>query len=539
MSTVAEVVIAELQTAGIDRVFGLPGGENVHVMEALRRSSLPFHLTSREAAAAFMASAYARLTGRPGAALSTLGPGAVHAAAGLAHAYLDREPVVLLTAQGPGGVRTAHTHQSLDLETMFGPIVKGSFTLSQQEPELAVREALATALSGRPGPVHLALSNEQAGARAKAGQDKNQPGSGGEPASNTPLTTQMQRAVEALRGCHRPLLLVGLGVEPEAPYREIQTLAEALSAPVLVTPKAKGALAEDHPLAGGTLGLTRTDPAYQLLEEADCLLAVGFDVVELVRPWEHTGQLIWIAPWVNRDPALPAAASFVGPMAPTLRQLSETRVPADPSWGADRVAQHLARHAPDLTPEPAPGRLHPRQVLRALREALPPEAPITTDVGSHKILFSLEWPAYHPNRFLVSNGLSSMGYALPAAIAARLALPGLPVACTVGDAGLAMSLGDLGLLRELGGRLVILVFRDGALDLIRSHQQRAGHPAFGTEFEPPDFVRIARAYGLQAGRADSPTSLHNLLDQALMAESPTLIETVIDPAGYLTALGSG
>jgi acetolactate synthase-1/2/3 large subunit len=289
------------------------------------------------------------------------------------------------------------------------------------------------------------------------------------------------------------------------------------------------------------MGLTQTDPAYAVLQEADCVLAVGFDPVELVRPWSHPAPLLWIAPWENADPALPAAAEIVGALAPSLIRLAEARPAVEADWGEARVARHradFARQRVASAPEPGTAsgrsRMSPQQVLGALREVLPEETLVGVDVGSHKILACLDWPMSLPNRFLVSNGLSSMGYGLPAAVAAGLAFPDTPALCLTGDAGLAMTLGELGTLAEAGGPVLVVVFKDDALDLIRSHQRRAGLPSFGTEFRGPDFSRIAEAHGIEGVRAADPSAVAKAAERALRAKAPLLIEAVIDPAAYPT-----
>jgi acetolactate synthase-1/2/3 large subunit len=332
----------------------------------------------------------------------------------------------------------------------------------------------------------------------------------------------------------RPVIVVGLGLEPERPYGELVGLAEALQAPVIVTPKIKGAISDEHPLSAGTIGLTPQDPVYELLGEADLVLAVGFDVVEIVRPWSHPAPLVWIAPWSNLGPTLPAQAELAGPVGPVLTCLATVPPLPAADWGADRVAEQRRRH-PTLNParlgsEP----LTPQAVLHVLREALPRAALLTTDVGSHKILACLEWPAYVPNRFLVSNGLSSMGYGLPAAVAAGIVDPSSPIVCLTGDAGLAMTLGELGTLSRADVPVTVVVLKDHALDLIRSHQRRSGKPTFATEFEAPDFVRVAEAHGIQASHVSNETAFTAALKRAVESSRPALIEVAIDPRTYPT-----
>ncbi len=529
--TVAEIVANHLVSAGITTVFGLPGGENVQVMEALRRQGMQFVLVRNESSAVFMADAMARLTGKPGVCLTTLGPGAMNAVAGVAHAYLERSPVLILTAQTPEHLLPYHTHQVLDVEAIFRPITKGTFAVTADNAAAVMAEALALTTQGRPGPVHLCISNEVA---SLAARDHPTQVSSSRPGMPSERTIDLAAARRLLQQAQRPVIVAGVGLEPEQPYTQLRELAEAAHAPVIVTPKAKGALPDDHPLAAGVIGLTRTDPAYQILDEADAIIAVGFDVVELVKPWQETAPLIWVAPWANEDPKVAALAEFVGPMQPILEQFSDLPFASTADWGEGRVARWRAAQAARPLPPPQAGRLRPQTVLQVLRQELPREMLVTTDVGSHKILAALTWPAYTPNRYLLSNGLSCMGYGLTAAIAASLALNRQPTVALTGDAGLAMVMGELALLHELQTPVIVVVFNDSALDLIRSAQVRAKHPAFGTTFTNPNFAQIAAAYGLDAYHAYDEASCLAAIQTALAAGRPCLIEALIDPVSYPT-----
>ena len=285
-----------LWAAGIDTVFGLPGGETVELLDALRRRAIRFVLAHDESAAAFMAEAWARVTGVPGVCLTTLGPGAANAVAGVAHAYLDRAPLLLITAQKPDALLPDYTHQVLDLHALFRPITKASIPLNADNVLTAVPRALHLAQEGRPGPVHLQLSNEDAAAPVAERSPSTPAFAPARSPDSASWDEALARAGELLTHAAKPLILAGLGLEPQRPYAALRALAEAMQAPVVVTPKAKGGLPDDHPLAAGTLGLTASDPAYALLDEADCLLAVGFDVVELVKPWRQPAPLIWLGP---------------------------------------------------------------------------------------------------------------------------------------------------------------------------------------------------------------------------------------------------
>jgi acetolactate synthase I/II/III large subunit len=537
MRTVAEVVADQLEAAGVRFAFGMPGGETVEVLEALRRRGIRFELAHDEGSAVFMADAVARVTGKPALVLTTLGPGATNAVAGVAHAYLDRSPLIILTAQKPDHLLPDYTHQVLDLHALFSPITKRTIKITAANVATAVAEAITLATTGRPGPVHLQLSNEEAGVEAVSSYQ----GSGirdhlsvSSERIETLVTTPYFPAALPLFEARRPVIVAGVGLEPEGPYEALRELAEMANAPVIVTPKAKGALPDDHPLSAGTIGLTRMDPVYEILEEADCIVAVGFDVVELVKEWQHPAPLIWVAPWANEDPVLPAAAEMVGPLEPILRQLCDADFQTAPEWGAQRVDAFRRKLAARPLPAPAVGRLLPQAVLESMRRHAGRDTLLAVDVGSHKIFSSLEWPTLEPNRFLVSNGLSCMGFALPSAIAASLAMDNAPTLCLIGDGGLAMCMGELGVLSRLNLPVTVVVMVDGAIDLIRSAQLRNRRPVHGTEFPPPDFSAIAAAYGIHAQRVGDTESCNQALQTALTSSRPTLIEAMIDPVGYPT-----
>jgi len=530
MTSVADYLADRLALAGVERVYGLPGGENVEILDAIRRSGINFILARNESSACFMAATEARLTGTIGVALTTLGPGAANAYAGLAHAHLDRAPVLLVSAANDPEVVGKHTHQVIDLKAVFRPICKLSAELTAAKAARTISEALTLARQNRPGPVHISLHNRIAtqaiGDLAPAPSPRTM---------SAPRATDANVAQDLLRNKRRPIVIVGLGLEPDQPYRQIRALAEALNAPLIDTPKSKGALSAKRPLFAGTIGLTREDPAYELLDEADCILAVGFDVVELVKPWDYQKPLIWIANWSNHDPAIACDLELVGNIAETLTALGDIQAQTAPGWGAERVRRFRAALARRPLPRPASGRILPQTFLASLRANAPDDIIVTTDVGSHKIFAALEWPARSPNRYFVSNGLSAMGFGLSSAIAAA-EVSGQPVVCITGDAGLAMVAGELGLLTERKLPLLIAVMNDSALDLIRAAQLRRRRPAFGTEFSNPDYAYIAKAHGMAYRRVASRAECDAALRAGLAARAPMLLDMMIDPVGYPTSV---
>ena len=529
MATVAEYLAEQLNAAGVTRVYGLPGGENVEILEAIRRRGIDFLLVKNESSALFMAATEARLSGKIGVALTTLGPGAANAAAGLAHAYLDRAPLLLITATNDPDLIGRHTHQVLDLAALFQPICKLSAELSTRNAIQSIQRALSLAKAGRPGPVHLSLHNRIARQEAERSVAPSL-------ASSTPQLIDDRDALRALLSDKRkPIIALGLGLEPGAPYAAIRELAERWSAPVIDTPKSKGALSSDHSLFAGTVGLTRTDPVYELLDEADCIVAIGFDVVELVKPWDYKTLLVWIANWENHDPAIPSQWEAVGAIDDILKSIGDINCRSAETWGAERVRRFREGQSRVSPPNARAQRILPQTFLASLRENTPEDIVVTTDVGSHKIFAALNWPAWAPNRYFVSNGLSAMGFGLCSAIAAA-ALTGEPAVCITGDAGLAMVMGELGLLVERQLPVLVVIMNDNALDLIRSAQLRAGRAAFGTEFYNPDFELIARAYGIEYRRVESKGDCDAAIRAGMTRRAPMLIDVMVDPVGYPTTV---
>lgn len=530
MTTVAAYFAEALKAAGVERVYGLPGGENVEILEAIRRCGLDFVLVKNESSAIFMAATDARLSGMIGVALTTLGPGATNAAAGLAHAHLDRAPVLLITATTDPELLGRHTHQVLDLSAIFQPICKFSAELSASNAARAIQRALRLTRSGRPGPAHLSLHNRIALQEVELAFEP-------DTATAAALGDIDVDAVRALLADKRqPIIVVGLGLEPDAPYDTLRDLAERLGAPVIDTPKSKGALTAEHPLFAGTIGLTRADPVYELLDEADCIVAIGFDVVELVKPWDYDTPLVWIAGWENRDPQIASEWEAFGRIDDILNLLNDLHCKRAQNWGAERVRQFRDKQSRGSLPTPSAKRVLPQTFLASLRENTPDDIIVTTDVGSHKIFAALNWPARAPNRYFVSNGLSAMGFGLCSAIAAAAAVNGDPVVCVTGDAGLAMVMGELGLLVERQLPVLVFIMNDAALDLIRSAQLRAARPAYGTEFLNPDFEFVARAYGIAYRRVESQEDCDVAIREGLSRRAPMLIDVILDPVGYPTTV---
>ncbi|HYL75551.1 MAG TPA: thiamine pyrophosphate-binding protein [Bryobacteraceae bacterium] len=517
MANHAEAMAQTLAARGVEYVFGLPGGEIVAFIDACRRSGLRFLLTGHEASAAWMAQVVGQITGVPGVCASTLGPGATNLITGVANAFLDRAPMLAVTAQIPSAALATMTHQRLPLNDLFSPIAKGSFRAGDFDTIQLMNHAMDLATAPRPGPVHVSLGSDLAVQEYSAGTSMRA-------VSITPNSAHIDQIAGRLQTAARPLVLIGLGATPST-GPAIRAFVERLQAPFLVTPKVKGIVPEDHPLfAGVASGMAMDRPIVEAIKSADLIVAIGFDPVECDKTWFAEVNVVAL------DTAPMAEGSYapleaIGDLAPMLDELSKKTAQC-PNW---LPALPLIQQSP--TESPGPG-LSPLRVIEELRSVFPRDGIATCDVGSHKLVMGQFWRAYEPGTFFMSNGLSGMGFGIPAAIAAQLTNPEKPVLAVVGDGGMLMMLHDLVLIRELALPILMVVLSDRSLSLIRVSAERRGFPPYGVDFTPPDFAAVAQGFGIAARRIASLAELRTCVDKVLSQRIPFLIDIPIDYREY-------
>jgi acetolactate synthase I/II/III large subunit len=521
--TNAEAIAATLAEAGIQTAFGLPGGEITVLLDACRKQGIRFFLTGHEASAAFMADVTGQITGRPGVCLATLGPGAVNLSLGVANAFLDRSPVLAITAQLSTALEDHFPHQRLPLDRFFGAIAKGSTILNGRGTEDAVRSAIALATSEPQGPVHLGLPSNLAGVAAEPGGARAAGSNAGRPARGAPLE-EVGAAVSAAK---RPLLMVGLGARPhDAPA--LRSFVDRTRLPFVVTPKAKGILPEDAPgFLGVVSGMAADNAVLETLDEADLLLGVGFDPVECDKDWYAKRPVASLSRASTAEGAY-RPLEAIGDIAEMVPALA-AQVRAAP-WPDDLVAARRARVRPE--PAPAGHGLSPIACVRAMRKVAPRDTVLACDVGSHKYFAGQFWESYEPHTFFMSNGLSAMGYGIPAAIAAKLQFPARPVIALIGDGGFLMMLHNLTLLAQHRLPIVIVCFVDDSLSLIRVGQKRRGIAPHGVDFAAPDFAAIAGGFGMSGTRVTSVDQLTRTLEEAIHADRPAVLSVGIDAHEY-------
>ncbi len=529
---VAEVMVQYLRAAGIGHVFGYPGDPNIEFMEAARRAGMQFVLGRREGTAGLMAEAYGFLTGRPGVCMSTLGPGSSNLVNAVANAWLDRVPMIAISGQIERKREQTFTHQVLDHNRMFSPVSKWATHVETDTVGAVMRKALRTAMAERPGPVHVTTHSDVVGAVATDDAIALPPlrpsaGSVQVFAADAALADVPRR----VRAARRPAVLAGIAAQRADAHAALARLAETLGVPVVVAPMSKGVLAEDHPYYAGTLDMACNALVWNFLKGCDLLLAVGFDAVELIKPWQLSVPTVHIDATPNTDRIYPADAELVGDI-PAILEAIAGAWKGEAKWEASEIARHREALRAGYYAGRVDGKLNPTDVVDLVREVMPRDAIATTDVGSHKLLVGQGWTAYEPRSVLMSNGLSSMGYSLPAAIVAKLLNRGRPVVCFVGDGGLAMVQGELRLASSLGLDPLVVVFCDDSLNRIELKQANRKYPSWGTRFEPTDLAGLASAMGCEGAMVDSAVGLSRLLAGKRPKDRPLVVGARIDPAQY-------
>lgn len=524
--TVAEAVALRLAEAGVRRVFGVPGGGSTSVLlGALSRVGIEFRLCHTETGAALMASVEAEKSGQPGVVLATLGPGAASVVNGLAHCRLDRAPVVAITDRLGEVSDLAGYHQRLDHSRLLGEVVKDSMTLMPSRVTLTVDRALALADMHPPGPVHLDLPVDVV---QKPVTEDEVPPVVPKPPTPTASREILEHARELVAKAERPVIVAGLGLRT-ARIEALADIAEALRAPVLTTYKGKGAIDERDKWSAGLI--TGGYAERPLLERADLLLTVGLDTVEFIIGEQIKTPRVALSTTPGAPgPLPPPLIEVTGDLGATLTAL---KVSGRSKWAYEearayrRTVDTALAQCPSITNKG----LHPWEAAHTIAQVLNGEAAVTVDAGAHMFPIAQAWRARGFGKFWISNGLSTMGYALPAAIALSVDRPELPVVCLTGDGGLLMTAGELATAARFGGCMVIVVFDDASLSLIRI-KQAEGDPSEGVNLPPIDWVTVAAGFGLYSVEAHTHGDLRNALDEAADRNSPTLLSVSVDPTPY-------
>ena len=523
----AQLLVKCLENEGVEYIFGIPGEENIAVMDALLDSKIQFIVTRHEQGAAFMADVYGRLTGKAGVCMSTLGPGATNLVTGVADANMDRAPVVAIAGQGATTRMHKESHQILDLVNLFAPITKYSVQIREPEivPEI-VRKAFKFAESEKPGAAFLDFPENVADMPVGSAE---------------PIVVQNPVLPEAARGkCRQvaemigesknPVIIAGNGIIRHNASDELVEFAEAINAPVATTFMAKGVMPSSHPLSIGTVGMKAHDLVAFGIDEADLVICIGYDLVEYdPAHWNpnHDKKIAHIdGSLAEVDKNYIVEAGVIGDVKNSMHRIA-ARCESEPGKPMpelrEKIVRELNAHADD-TNFP----VKPQKIICDIRKVLNPEDVVISDVGAHKMWMARMFQAERPNTCIISNGFASMGIALPGAIAAKLIYPERNILAVCGDGGFMMNNQEIETAVRLGLNITVLMFNDNKLGLIEWHQLREFGRKSNIDVGNPDFVKFAESFGAKGYRIEKAEDLESTLKTAMNDGGVSLIDCPVD-----------
>ncbi len=524
----SDLFVKALEAEGVEYIFGIPGEENLDLLESLRSSTIRLILTRHEQAAGFMAATYGRLTGKAGVCLSTLGPGATNLVTAAAYAQLGAMPLMMITGQKPIKSSKQGRFQIVDVVQMMQPLTKYTHQIASGDNiPSRVREAFRISEEERPGAAHLEFPEDVAVEE-----------------TSTPLMPRSRArravaerkaiagAIEMIEKARHPLLLIGAGANRKSTSQSLSHFIEATGIPFFSTQMGKGVVDERHPLFLGNAALSSDDFLHRAIESADLIINAGHDVVEkppfFMRPGGFAVIHVHFSP-ATVDPVYFPQQEVVGDIANSIWQILQGIEP-QPTWDFSRFMQikaHVEDHLRLCTDSPA-FPICPSRLVADVRKAMPSDGIIALDNGVYKIWFARNYKAHQPNTVLLDNALASMGAGLPSAMAAGLVFPERRVMAICGDGGFMMNSQELETAVRLKMDLVVLILRDDAYGMIKWKQTGMGFETFGLDFGNPDFVRYAESYGARGHRLESAGRLRPLLEECHQAGGVQVIDCPVD-----------
>jgi acetolactate synthase-1/2/3 large subunit len=528
MAKAADVVVQCLENEGVEYVFGIPGEENLDLLESLRRSNIRLVLTRHEQSAGFMAATYGRLTGKTGVSLATLGPGATNLVTAGAYAYLGGMPMLMITGQKPIKKSKQGRFQILDVVGMMQPLTKYTHQLASADNiPSRVREAFRLAEEEKPGAVHLELPEDIAA----------------EQTESLPIPPSLHRrplaehkaidaAVEKLQAARNPILVIGAGANRKMTAKVLKQLIDQTGIPFVTTQLGKGVVDERHPRFLGNAALSSGDFVHRAVEAADLIVNIGHDVIEkppffMVRGGTEVIHINFRSAEV--DPVYFPQIEVVGDIANAVWQIGEALQPP-PHWDFSRLLAIREANEAQIIEGADDNRfpIYPQRFVADVRRALPSEGIVALDNGIYKIWFARNYKAHKPNTVLLDNALATMGAGLPSAMAAHLVYPDRPVVAVCGDGGFMMNSQEMETAVRLKMNLTVIILRDDAYGMIRWKQSNMGFTDFGLDYGNPDFVMYAQSYGAKGHRVESAEGFLPLLERCIGEPGVHLIDCPVD-----------
>ncbi|HWQ77332.1 MAG TPA: acetolactate synthase large subunit [Anaerovoracaceae bacterium] len=529
-TTTAELMVKCLEAEGVEYLFGIPGEENLALMDALKNSSIRFITTRHEQGAAFMADMYGRLTGRAGVCLATLGPGATNLVTGVADAHSDGVPLVAITGQVGTDKMHITAHQQLDLGRIYEPITKRTKLVVRPDTvgEI-VRLAFKYAESERPGATHIDLPVNISKMEVPAEESPLAKSSANFKEYANMLSVELA-AAEIFRA-QNPVVLAGSGVVRAGASEALTNFSEGLKIPVVNTMMAKGVIPMDSPYAMMTIGIPQKDYANKILESADLVIAIGYDLVEF-SPASWNQQCRKRIVHIGRLPAhtnkcYQCTVEVVGDMTESLNSiLRRTTRNTEPEYALKVKAKFLEEQKQYENDASFP--MKPQKILGEVRGIMDKDDILISDVGAHKMWIARLYDCYKPNTCIISNGFASMGIGVPGAVAAKLLNPGKRILTITGDGGFLMNSQELETAVRLGLGFVVLIFNDSGYGLIKWRQMDQYGESHFTDFTNPDFVRLAEAMNCKGYRIKEANELPSVLADAFLQNVPAVIDCAVD-----------
>ncbi|NOQ46783.1 MAG: acetolactate synthase large subunit [Desulfobulbaceae bacterium] len=528
MTTAAQLLIQCLENEGVEYIFGLPGEENLHVIDALLDSSITFVTVRHEQGAAFMADVYGRLTGRAAVCMATLGPGATNLITGFADANMDHAPIVGIAGQGATTRMHKESHQVLDLKNLFEPISKYSTVILEPEiiPEI-VRKAFKDAQAEKPGGAFISFPENIAGSEVKAAA---RPLKVQAPMTPHPPQFKVEQATRIISEADFPIILAGNGVVRGHAGEALVRFAEKANIPVATTFMAKGVIPFSHPLCLGAIGLQAHDFVACGFDRADVVIAIGFDMVEyhphLWHPQADKKIIHIDQTYAEVDANYILEAGVIGDIAISLDRIGE-HVKPKKTASVGTLKKHIDDELHGVADDDS-FPLKPQRILYDARKVMGEDDILISDVGAHKMWIARLYPCERPNTCIISNGFASMGIGVPGAMAAKLVYPGRKIMTITGDAGFMMNSQEIETALRHGVAMVIMIWNDSEYGLIKWHQDRRFGRSGHISFNNPDFVKYAESFGAKGYRINRANQLIPTLEQAFADETVVIVDVPVD-----------
>jgi acetolactate synthase-1/2/3 large subunit len=534
MPTVAQLFARTLKEIGVRFVFGVPSGNMIDYIEALRiEDGIDFVLVGHETTAAFMAGVCGRFTGVPGVCFGTFGPGATNLSTGVGGALLDRFPMIAFTDEMPDHLLNRTVQMNIDHQALFSPITKWTTRLNLENVNETILKAASISLSGMPGPVHIGVPAGIGLIKTEVSAQQINYLRLEKETSGDNLKESLVLAQSEFQRAKKPILVIGLSAVREQVREVIIRLSEQFNLPVVLTPMSKGIFPENHPLYAGVLFHALSNHVAKVYREADLVIGIGYDPIEInYEDWMPQIPLIHIdiiPADINKN-EYSEVTDITGDLNVILLKILSFSTEAK-NWDRKVLAELKKGLFRKLTP--AKNSFGPLAVVAELRRTLPRNGVLTVDVGAHLHLIGQMWQTPSPEKLLMSNGWSSMGFAIPAALTAKLCNPDLPVVAIMGDGGFLMTAGELATAKRLNLKIVFVVIYDSSLSLIRIKQGKKTFDChYGTDLNEIPDTPTNHYFGVPVIRATNLTDYQNALKDAFSANSPVVIEAVVDGSEY-------